>query len=61
MANVILGAALFFGPSIVLLNFFGLIPLRGYDNHVWLFSILIGVGIGKIIRWWRWKKTSEFA
>ena len=61
LANVVLGAALFFGPSVLILNFLDLIPLRGYDNHVWVVSMLIGAGIGKSIRWWRWKKTGEFA
>ena len=59
--NAVLGVALFMVPSSFLLWAFDLLPLHGSDEAVWLLSLLSGTGIGKLIRWQRWKKSRDFA
>ena len=61
LINALLGVALLMLPSAFLLRIFNLMPLSGANQTVWIFALLTGVGIGKAIRWWRWKKTHDFA
>lgn len=60
MVNAALVSLLFIAPSLLLLNVFDLVPLYGNDRYVWGWSLLGGTAIGKIVRWWRWKRRQDF-
>ena len=51
---------LFWVPSLLLLHLFGHDPRNDQEMRLWLLSNLIGVGVGKWIRWLRWRRTQDF-
>lgn len=51
---------LFFVPSLLLLHLLGHEPCNNLDAMGWWLSNYMGVGIGKWIRWLRWRRTQDF-
>ena len=60
LAGALIGSALLFGPSYLLLALFHLLPVRGDAYVAWWSSLLLGAGLGKLIRWWRWRQRQDF-
>lgn len=58
--KVIVGLALFFGPSLSLLWLLHEMPESTFERRVWWTVNLAGIGIGKLIRWLRWRTTQDF-
>jgi hypothetical protein len=61
LVKALFGAALLVVPSGLLLRLLGVAPLQGNFNLIWVVSMLAGLGLGKLIRWVRWKKRTDFA
>ena len=60
LEKVTVGFALFFGPSLTLLWLLHQIPESTFERRVWWTVNLAGIGIGKLIRWLRWRTTQDF-
>lgn len=54
------GLTLFFGPSLTLLWLLHQMPESTFERRVWWTVNLAGIGVGKIIRWLRWRRTQDF-
>jgi uncharacterized membrane protein YfcA len=52
--------ALFFVPSLLLLHLVGSEPRTTLDMQLWVFSSLVGTGLGKWARWVRWRRTQDY-
>src|SRR5690349_21088998 len=54
-------AVLFCVPSLLLLHVMDQEPRIDIDMRLWVFSSLVGVGAGKCIRWFRWRRAQPAA
>ena len=59
VAKMLVVVVLFFVPSLLLLHLFGHEPRSDLDMRMWVFFNLIGVGVGKLIRWLSWRRTQD--
>jgi len=57
--KAIFGLALFFVPSLGVLWLIDEIPAAGVEMRVWLMANLLGAGLGKWVRWHRWRRTQD--
>jgi hypothetical protein len=56
LVKVPLSLAVFIGLPYLALDYFGLIPLRGWDHQIFFVGYLLSLGAGKLFRYgyWRW-------
>ena len=51
---------LFFAPSLSLLWLVDSMPDGPLEMRAWVIANLLGMALGKLIRWLRWRRTQDF-
>jgi len=58
--RAVVGLTLIFLPSLTLLWLADSMPRGGFEGRVWWSANLLGIALGKLIRWLRWRRTQDF-
>jgi len=58
--KAIIGLTLIFVPSLALLWLIDQMPHSRIETQIWWAANLLGIALGKLMRWLRWRRTQDF-